>query len=145
MCGDGEGETDIHAAGVTLDRCINESVDFGKGDYSVELADDLAAAHGYPDVVYVDVEGWECEVLAGAEQAFRKKPDWFIEVHQGAGLETLGGSVDRVLSYFAQDYHCYVAITMTANDYSDWNQFGLLDEANLPSGRFFLAAIATPG
>ena len=63
--------------------------------------DDLAAAYRYPDMVYVDVEGSECEVLERATQTFQRKPDWFVEVHQGAGLEDRGGSVDRVLSYFA--------------------------------------------
>jgi FkbM family methyltransferase len=109
--------------------------------YSV---DDLAAAYGHPDVVYVDVEGCECEVLEGANQTFRAKPDWFIEVHQSVGLENHGGSVDRVLSYFANGYQCYIAKQTAANDYSDGNEFELLEESDLPTGRFFLVAIAKP-
>jgi FkbM family methyltransferase len=107
--------------------------------YSV---DDLAAAYRYPDVVYVDVEGWECEVLDGATQTFENKPDWFVEVHRGAGLEECGGSVDRVLSYFADSYQCYIAKQTTANDYADWNGFELLKEFDLPADRFYLVAIA---
>jgi FkbM family methyltransferase len=109
--------------------------------YSV---DDLAAAHRYPDVVYVDVEGWECEVLDGATQTFQRKPDWFVEVHRGAGLEDRGGSVDRVLSYFADSYQCYIAKQTTANDYADWNGFELLEESPLPADRFYLVAMAKP-
>jgi FkbM family methyltransferase len=107
--------------------------------YSV---DDLAATYGYPDVVYVDVEGWECEVLDGAAETFEKKPDWFVEVHRGAGLEEHGGSVGRVLSYFADSYRCYIAKQTTANDYTEWNGFELLKESDLPADRFYLVAMA---
>jgi len=106
--------------------------------------DDLAAAYRYPDVVYVDVEGSECEVLEGATQTFQRKPDWFVEVHQGAGLEDHGGSVDRVLSYFADSYQCYIAKETAANDYVQWNGFKLLKESDLPAGRFYLVAMAKP-
>jgi FkbM family methyltransferase len=107
--------------------------------YSV---DDLAAAYRCPDVVYVDVEGWECEVLDGASKTFEKKPDWFVEVHRGAGLEERGGSVDRVLSYFGDGYRCYVAKQTTANDYAHWHGFELLKESDLPIERFYLVAMA---
>jgi FkbM family methyltransferase len=106
--------------------------------------DDLAAAHGTPDVVYVDVEGCECDVLDGATRTFATRPDWFVEVHQGAGLEDHGGSLARVLSYFEKDYKCYFARETPENDYSYWNQFEPVQKSTLPSGRFFLLAAAQP-
>jgi FkbM family methyltransferase len=63
-------------------------------------ADGLAARYGQPDVVFVDVEGFECQVLRGARGVWSARPDWFVEVHAGCGLEAAGGSVDEVLSWF---------------------------------------------
>jgi len=111
-------------------------------DVQAYSVDDLAAAYKRPDVVYVDVEGYECQVLEGARQTFLTKPDWFIEVHQGCGLENHGGSVDRVLTYFASGYQCYIARQHTANDYARWNEFERLEQSEIPSERFFLAAVA---
>jgi FkbM family methyltransferase len=107
--------------------------------YSV---DDLAALHGFPDVIYMDVEGSECDALAGAAKTFQNRPDWFIEVHQGIGLEERGGSVERLLSHFAESYRCYCATPTTSNDYSDWNAFELLDKGQYPADRFYLVALA---
>jgi hypothetical protein len=41
MGGDGDGEADIHAAGITLDWRVEESLDLGKFDDFVEFAADL--------------------------------------------------------------------------------------------------------
>ena len=65
--------------------------------------DSLAREFGDPDIVYVDVEGFECAVLDGAGASLDRIPNWFIEVHGGAGLEKFGGSVDRLLGYFPAD------------------------------------------
>jgi FkbM family methyltransferase len=63
--------------------------------------DDLAAKLGAPDVLYIDVEGFECEVLGGAKSTLASHaPDCFIEVHLQMGLERYGGSLERVLSFF---------------------------------------------
>ena len=44
MRGHRKGQPHVHAAGVALDRRIDELFDFGEGDDVVELAGDLAAA-----------------------------------------------------------------------------------------------------
>ena len=41
---DREGEPHIHAAGIALDRRVEELLDLGEGDDLVELASDLGAA-----------------------------------------------------------------------------------------------------
>ena len=72
--------------------------------------DALAEAHGRPDVVYLDVEGFEGEALLGAERTLDARPDWMVEVHTGAGLESFGGSVELVLDHFeSRGYRLLVA------------------------------------
>lgn len=60
--------------------------------------DSLTEKYGAPDVVYVDVEGFECQALQGAQATLKALPDLYIEVHAGIGLEDFGGSVDKILS-----------------------------------------------
>lgn len=62
--------------------------------------DSLAEKFGCPDVVFVDIEGFEASALKGATTTLRTACDWFIEVHVGCGLEAYGGSVDQVLEQF---------------------------------------------
>lgn len=99
--------------------------------------DSLAAEHGIPDVLYVDVEGAECEVLQGAIQTLRTRPDVVIEVHVGCGLEALGGSVECLTSALREgDYDLYVRGD-DENALTRWTQ-----GAELPARRFFIAGIA---
>jgi FkbM family methyltransferase len=72
--------------------------------------DELAAEHGAPDVVYMDVEGFEWEALRGASRTLGRRPDWFVEVHVSAGLERFGGSADLILRRFTgHGYQLFVA------------------------------------
>jgi FkbM family methyltransferase len=100
--------TILHAAAASEDgvlefnESLNGQVDGGAGTHGkVQVKsrsiDSLVAEFGTPDIVYVDVEGFECAVLDD------RIPNWFIEVHGGAGLEKFGGSVDTLLGYFPAD------------------------------------------
>jgi FkbM family methyltransferase len=66
--------------------------------------DTLASRYGVPDVVFMDVEGFECRALAGATATLSNRPDWFVEVHVGCGLEAAGGSVEQVLAHFPEEH-----------------------------------------
>ncbi|PWT99362.1 MAG: hypothetical protein C5B51_27370 [Terriglobia bacterium] len=70
--------------------------------YSV---DDLAERYGMPDVLFIDVEGYECEALRGAAKTLSYKPDCFVEIHVGAGLEDFGGTVPELLEFFPEAHY----------------------------------------
>jgi FkbM family methyltransferase len=93
---------------------VHGNVDDGSGRFgrtrvrSLSI-DTLAARHGSPDLVFMDVEGYELEALAGADRAVRARPDWFVEVH-GQDLPKYGSSASDVIGWFrSHDYDCYAA------------------------------------
>lgn len=96
------------AASDTLDPVrfaddFDGSIDDERGSVVVEsvTVDELARRYGDPDVVFVDVEGAEARVLAGARQTLsRAGTDWYVEVHAGYGLERLGGTRNEIFDVF---------------------------------------------
>lgn len=101
--------------------------------------DGLAERFGPPDVLFIDVEGYEQHVLAGAQQTFAQaRPDCFVEIHVGAGLEQFGGSIAGVLSQFPEGgYDLYV------RDADEGSEFELCtDDVIGRTERFFLVALA---
>ena len=63
--------------------------------------DGLAAAHGPPDVVIVDVEGYEEQVLAGASSTIAAAAtDFLIELHSAELLDAAGRTAEDVLGHF---------------------------------------------
>lgn len=100
--------------------------------------DQQAAIYGRPDVLFVDVEGYELAVLRGAAQVLADLPDLYLEVHVGCGLEAAGGSVAELLAVTAPWSHRWVC-----------NDLGLdvpvaLEDAppSVLDDRFFLIATA---
>src|SRR5258708_5809795 len=55
MGGDGEGEPNIHAAGIAFDGGVEEFFDFGEGDDFVEFFPDFGAGHAKDCAVEKDV------------------------------------------------------------------------------------------
>ncbi len=63
--------------------------------------DGLADMHGRPDVVLVDVEGYEAHVLAGASATIEAATtDFLIELHSAELLDAAGSSASDVLAHF---------------------------------------------
>jgi FkbM family methyltransferase len=104
--------------------------------------DGLSKRYGVPDVVFIDVEGYELEVLRGAARTLAGgRTDFFVEVHVGRGLESLGGSARAVLEQFDPDR--FRRLVSPAGGESDDYSFGDLDDrTELLGKRFFLIAFA---
>jgi len=127
------------------------TIDFGKGlngnvashnrgwgrqrvrAYSV---DELTRKFGQPDLLYIDVEGYECEVLKGARETLRVAPEAFIEVHTGCGLEEFGGSHEEIFDTFPSDRY-----TLFAAEGNSPRLLPVKDASMLPATRFFLVAL----
>lgn len=120
---------------------LNGNVDDGTGEWGRQevkslSVDDLAAVYGIPDLLFIDVEGFEAKVLEGAAQTLRHRPDCFVEVHVGCGLETFGYCAESVLSFFSsEEYRLFVA------GQSESNFRELESNVCLPKERFFLIAV----
>ena len=95
---------------LTFNQGLNGNVVAGSGDWGrVEVEaisiDDLTQRYGEPDVLFIDVEGYECRALEGANRTLQSHPDCFVEVHVGPKIEEYGGSAEQVLAYFAPEHY----------------------------------------
>ena len=121
---------------------MNGQVDDGSGEWGrrevrAVTIDDLSRQYGIPDVLFLDVEGFECHALHGARETLAGRPDCFVEVHTGVGLEKFGGSVSEVASFFPPDtYKLFMASDIECNPVS--YQAG----HRLTQARFYLTAVA---
>jgi len=101
--------------------------------------DSLAAQHGRPNVVFIDIEGCEYLALTGATATLAARPDLFIEVHVGCGLERLGGSLAALTALLPPTAYRL----LMANDVQrEYRPFDPGDR--MVQDRFFLVAIALP-
>ena len=136
------GAIAARAGKLLINELFNGSVDDGtSGLGRIEVPafsiDDLTRSYGVPDVLFIDVEGFEHEALKGATETLRTHPDCFVEVHTHGGLEAYGGSVDSVISFFPEsEYELFMAS-------ENQRQFVPFAHDNpLTSERFFLVAIS---
>jgi FkbM family methyltransferase len=102
--------------------------------------DELAERYGRPDLVVVDVEGFEGRVLAGARRVLEAAATtFFVEVHAGCGLEEAGGSAEEVLGSFDRDaYRCFVASAL--DERADYRFRELAGPGDLRHHSFLVAA-----
>jgi FkbM family methyltransferase len=137
----GAGEDSLYFRG-GLNGAVASSGRFGLARVPAVSVDRLAELYGTPDVVFVDVEGYEQEVLRGAARTLTGgETDFFVEVHVGYGLESLGGSASSVLERF--DPNRFRRLVSPARGEREEYSFRELDERpDLLDERFFLVALA---
>jgi FkbM family methyltransferase len=132
-----------NAAPVEFNCRANGQVDDGSGAWgrvsvpSVSV-DELARRYGPPDVLFVDVEGFESKVLRGATDTLsRYRPDCFFEMHVGCGLEKFGGSVKSMTDSLGRlGYQLW----MGSEELDGFVPFS--EHSPLVKARFFLIATA---
>lgn len=72
----------------------------GRVEVRARTVDSITAEFGQPDLIFMDIEGFECEALKGAQQTLEKPCNAFIAVHGSCGLEKFGGSNESLLKFF---------------------------------------------
>lgn len=96
--------------------------------------DTLTKTHGIPDLVYMDIEGFEVEALKGASETLKSSASWVIEVHGDDVIGQFGSCNRDVLTFFENGYDLFTA----SDNYTD--EF-LPFTGEVPTERFFLAAV----
>ena len=131
------------AGEVTFNLGLNGQVDdatggWGRVQVPAVTVDQLTEEFGPPDVLVVDVEGFECQVLRGAADTLvSHRPDVVIEVHIATGLEKFG-SVGELLRCFPREYEFYrLQIENTSAEPTPATVGDLLTE----TARFYLLAV----
>lgn len=112
----------------------------GTANIEAVTIDSLTGRFGVPDVVFVDIEGFELEALGGAEATLRSNVTWLVEVHGDEVIARYGGDNKSVVSKFLD---CGYEL-----DFADVEEGvfrALHDVADTPRGRFFLAASRNTG
>jgi len=95
---------------MVFDRRLNSTVERGTGEWEhVEVpavaVDSLTEEYGVPDVLFIDVEGFEVDVLEGALRTLGSSPDAYVEVHVKHGLEQYGHEARDVLPFFSPHHY----------------------------------------
>jgi len=124
---------------------LNGSVTAGgrRGAVAVEAVtvDGLADRFGTPDVVFVDVEGYEAKVLAGATRTLQSRAtDFFVEVHDLETLASVGATADEVVRAFAERGYTCRAAPAEDGVTGDWRN--VTDGSSFAGRRTFLIAVA---
>jgi len=125
-----------------FNRGLNGQVDDGSGHWGTMrvaalTVDSLSERHGFPDVLFIDVEGYELHALRGAKKTLERFPDCFIEMHIGVGLEANGGSVQAIVDTLGDRYELFMS-----NESSEKIPIAFDIQHPMVKERFFLTAIA---
>ena len=66
--------------------------------------DQLQEIYGQPALLWIDVEGYECQVLRGGKETLKERPHVALEIHTGPLLDAQNGSTGEALDWFREGY-----------------------------------------
>jgi len=119
------------------DQIMESSHSFIKSLIKSITIDELTNLYGAPDLIYVDIEGFEYNALLGATCTLKKNPAFCIEVHSNHGLESYKGSVNGVIRFFPKrKYKLYMAKAVHECKFSEFNF-----RNKITQDRFYLIAL----
>ena len=96
--------------------------------------DDMARRLGLPNVIFMDIEGFEIEALKGAHETLQQPRTWFVELHGDEQLSRYGAANEDILRYFPRE--AYTAFVCE----EDETAFRVLRD-NPPKERCFLVFV----
>lgn len=117
-------------------RVLDPSNPWGLVRTPAVTVDDLAREYGDPDVLFMDVEGYEAKALRGAVQTLQRRPDCLVEVHV-RDLQLYGDAVADVLLSFPVHAYALYAANETERTFRP-----LAEVPHVMRDRFFLIAQA---
>jgi FkbM family methyltransferase len=127
---------DVAGKEVVFSNTLNGSVSANGVGETVKTVtiDSLAKEHGIPDIVFLDIEGFEGHALVGASQVLSSGADFCIEVHENCGLQD-HGTKEQIMAFFPTATHqCFIS-------FPEGSAFQLWTPAvKLPLDRFWLIA-----
>lgn len=125
-------------------RVVDTDKEVGSYEVTAFTVDDLSEKYGQPDVLFIDIEGYECRALKGATKTLSKNPDCFVEVHVGYGLDLFGDSVESLLKFFPTDsYKIYAGLASNRGSIDSQGCYRPIDmDSSLLQSKFFLIALS---
>lgn len=99
--------------------------------------DSLSRRYGAPDLIYLDIEGFEGQALKGAVETLQAPTSWSIEVHGDETLGAFGGSNADIVAVFADRYDLFWSPDHMTTPFAP-----LASACDVPHDRFFLVALA---
>src|SRR6516164_3816675 len=125
---------------VLFSETLNGCVSIDEGEFLTKpvraiTIDGLAKKFGSPNVLFLDIEGYEIAALRGAQETLKHQATWFIEVHGNAILSKYGSRNADVLDFFQDQYEHYYRT-------EEKGPFVKLEGKDaVPELRFFFAAV----
>jgi FkbM family methyltransferase len=115
-----------------LNGHVDETSKWARVEVRAVTIDQLTDHYGQPDLVFIDIEGYEFRALLGATRTLQRRPAWSVEVHSP---HIVDASVSDLLDLF----HGY---RLFAADDGDDRRYKPLHECrDVLADRFFLLAL----
>lgn len=115
----------------SLNGAVNEHARVGTVEVDAVTVDALSRRYGMPDVVVLDVEGFEGRALRGAVDSLARCPAFVVEVHVGQIVDSTPADVVATFDGWNR---------WIAPDHPGWGHRFSEFDGSIPNRRFFLVA-----